>query len=182
MNQPSSIHDDMLDDLTSKANLLRFFQDQLITLEKKDTITPFSNSGAVISTWMISSDIESMDACDSLLTSLNKNSNSEAKILGTDHNENSMYFHKKGCGRIIEIPGVVDLDQLYQHHGIKKKLLESEELEAISKPFESIDTPNPTRTLAPEKKNWTRLRFRFEPKCNQSQKIQQTLDLLNGKK
>ena len=32
------------------VNLLNFFQDQLITLEKKDTITPFSNSGAVIST------------------------------------------------------------------------------------------------------------------------------------
>lgn len=182
MNQPSSIHDDMLDELISKVNLLKFFQDQLITLEKKDTITPFSNSGAVISTWMISSDIESMDACDSLLTSLNKNSNSESKILGTDHNENSIYFHKKGCGRIIEIPGVVDLDQLYQHHGIKKRLLENEELEAISKPFESIDTPNPTRTLAPERKTAPVLDLDLNPSVIKARKIQQTLDLLNGKK
>ena len=180
MNQPSSIHDDMLDELVSKVNLLKFFQDQLITLGEKRHNHSFSNSGAVISTWMISSDIESMDACDSLLTSLNKNSNSESKILGTDHNENSIYFHKKGCGRIIEIPGVVDLEQLYQHHGIKKGSLENEEL-AISKPFESIDTPNPTRTLAPERKTAPVLDLDLNPSVIKARKIQQTLDLLNGK-
>lgn len=175
-NRPQSPSDEILKDLNLKITLLSHFRDTKREIQAEGTVSPFISTGSIFSVWMLDSELESEKDCLSILECLKKEKSEESRFIGTEHAENAQFFQKMGCGRIVEIPGAVNIEALLKQLGIKKPIINEDELKAITAPHQNL---KPTPTLAGKAAPTIDLALN-ENRVIKANKIQKTLDILNG--
>lgn len=182
--------DEIFSDLSLHVALLEHFEEELRKTLSKQSIIPFAQTGALISTWAVSPEIESEKSLDILLDHLSSPINSECRIISMAHRENASLFYRKGCGRITVAPALTSSDEIYRRFGIKRQTLDVEEINAITKPMpKDVSSQTIANKSANKPKNSSvqprtpdRMAIDdFSGKVIKSEKINRTLDILNGR-
>lgn len=173
------LNNSLIGELKQKLVLLDLYSSQKIEAENKDTIKPFSHTGALFSTWNFGNISIQSEDINNIKSLLNQSGLDECRIITSEQKDIISSLHKVGCGRVIEVPGVVDLEKLYHQLGIQRSLLSSEELNAINSSH--LDAkPTPTLEKIPNYETPTLDLDINEDNILKARKIQQTLNILNG--
>ena len=95
-NKPSRLDDELMDFIRTQVYLLKHFQNQKLKVAAEGVIPPFSDSGAIFSTWMIDPQIEDEKDCQSLANFLVESNGNpgESKLIATENLENANFWEQ----------------------------------------------------------------------------------------